>query len=39
MTEQPVLETRLDKHISGVRSGDSGIESSFSRNRQIRLEL
>jgi hypothetical protein len=36
---QPVLEKRLDQHISGVRRDDGGIEWSFSRNRQIRLGL
>ena len=32
---QPVLEKRLDQHISGVRRDDGGIEWSFSRGRQI----
>ena len=32
---QPVLEKRLDQHISGVRRDDGGIEWSFSRRRQI----
>jgi hypothetical protein len=36
---QPVLEKRLDQHISGVRRDDGGIEWSFSRNRQIGLGL
>jgi len=36
---QPVLEKRLDQHISGVRRDDGGIEWSFSRKRQIGLGL
>ncbi len=36
---QPVLEKRLDQHISGVRRDDGGIEWSFTRNRQIGLGL
>jgi type IV secretory pathway VirD2 relaxase len=36
---QPVLEKRLDQHISGVRRDDGGIEWSFSRNRQVGLGL
>jgi type IV secretory pathway VirD2 relaxase len=32
---QPVLEKRLDQHISGVRRDDGGVEWSFSRKRQI----
>jgi hypothetical protein len=36
---QPVLQKRLDQHISGVRRDDGGIEWSFSRNRQIGLGL
>jgi type IV secretory pathway VirD2 relaxase len=36
---QPVLEKRLDQHISGVRRDDGGVEWSFSRNRQIGLGL
>ncbi len=36
---QPVLEKRLDQHISGVRRADGGIEWSFSRNRQIGLGM
>jgi type IV secretory pathway VirD2 relaxase len=32
---QPVLEKRLDQHISGVRRDDGGIEWSFGRKRQI----
>ena len=34
---QPVLEKRLDQHISGVRRDDGGIEWSFSRKRGIGL--
>ena len=34
---QPVLEKRLDQHISGVRRDDGGIEWEFSRKRQIGL--
>jgi hypothetical protein len=36
---QPVLEKRLDQHISGVRRDDGAIEWSFSRKRQIWLGL
>jgi hypothetical protein len=36
---QPVLEKRLDQHISGVRRDDGGIEWSFSRKRQMGLGL
>ena len=36
---QPVLEKRLDQHISGVRRDDGGIEWSFTRKRQIGLGL
>ncbi len=36
---QPVLEKRLDQHISGVRRDDGGIEWGFSRKRQIGLGL
>ncbi len=36
---KPVLEKRLDQHISGVRRDDGGIEWSFGRNRQIGLGL
>ncbi|HZV06168.1 MAG TPA: DUF3363 domain-containing protein [Gemmataceae bacterium] len=36
---QPVLEKRLDQHISGVRRDDGGIEWEFSRKRQIGLGL
>ena len=36
---QPVLERRLNQHISGVRRDDGGIEWSFSRKRQIGLGL
>ena len=36
---QPVLEKRLDQHVSGVRRDDGGIEWSFSRKRQIGLGL
>jgi len=32
---QPVLEKRLEKHISGVRRDDGAVEWSFSRKRQI----
>ena len=36
---QPVLEKRLDQHISGVRGDDGAIEWEFSRKRQIGLGL
>ncbi len=36
---QPVLEKRLDQHISGIRRDDGGIEWSFTRKRQIGLGL
>ena len=36
---QPVLEKRLDQHISGVRRDDGGIEWSFGRKRQIGIGL
>jgi hypothetical protein len=36
---QPVLEKRLDQHISGVRRDDGGIEWSFSRKRQIGIGM
>ena len=36
---QPVLEKRLDQHMSGVRRDDGAIEWSFSRKRQIGLGL
>jgi len=39
VTWQPVLEKRLDQHISGIRRDDGAIEWSFSRKRQIGLGL
>lgn len=36
---QPVLEKRLDQHISGVLHDDGGIEWDFTRKRQIGLGL
>jgi hypothetical protein len=36
---QPVLEKRLDQHISGIRRDDGGIEWSITRKRQIGLGL
>lgn len=37
MPWQPVLEKRLDQHISGVRRDDWSIDWSFSRQRRLGL--
>ncbi|WP_371329211.1 DUF3363 domain-containing protein [Roseomonas sp. TAS13] len=36
---RPVLEKRLDHHISGIRRDDGGIEWEFTRKRQFGLKL